>query len=302
MKTTQTIVSGPHGLGDNIYQRAVLNGIPRDARDSYYVITPWPDLLPEGFKAVKPDSPLRTQRKHEDSFPNNVWSVPPERANILVTRYGAYEFAAGLSILDVMANVLGVSKPIMNLPDDPAWRSGKYMVVRPATLRREWYAEARNPDPVALYQAVDLLRKQGFTSIVVADLSKGEEWALEPMPPGDVFYTNGELTRARLFGLCAGASIIVGGVGWIVPYALASNKPALILHGGNGIYNSWGQIVGRLAPPNRITFLPPDKFCQCGDLRHACNKYVSYTRILESVAETLRMVNGDDSNYVRKSA
>ena len=116
----------------------------------------------------------------------------------------------------------------------------------------------------------------GYYVVSVADLEDGKEWALEPLPYADMQYHKGELDVKQLLALVQNASIIVGGVGWIVPAAIAAKVPAWIINGGNGGFNSKSAITDECMDLSKITFIEPDNFCKCFKPQHHCNKFISH--------------------------
>lgn len=278
-------IQGPHGLGDNIYQRAALNVLRERRDDPIYVKTPWPELLPAGVLPARPNSSLRTQAKNERRIDPAIWHPWPHDPPVVSTTYSSRHFERG-SILQAMAASLGIDRVRMDLPAFPAWPvvyDKPIAVVRPATVRREWSNPARNPDPHALAYLAGRLRETHHV-IAVADLEFGEEFLVEPMPPHDEAYLSGELSMPRLFGLCQSADLVAGGVGWLVPFALAARAQALILLGGHGGHNAPEKILGPLAPvDHRITFIYPSDFCMCTNMRHGCRKDIPQARIDEAL-------------------
>ena len=217
-------VIGMLGLGDNIYQRAYIKAI----REPVYLQTPWPELYRDlsHVRPVRPDTKLRTQAKNLRRY--NGWSVMP-RGHLVRVAYGRE------GILPGMGRCFRTPPAEMDLPDfGPAPVDGPYVVVRPVTVRAEWRADTRNPLPEYIAQAAAAMRMRGFKVVSVADLADGAEWALEPLPVADVQYHAGELQVEQLLALVQGASAVIGGIGWLLPAAIAAKVPAWIVCGGQG--------------------------------------------------------------------
>lgn len=258
-------VIGMLGLGDNIYQRAYINAI----REPVYLQTPWPELyrdLPH-VRPVRPDTKLRTQAKNLRRY--NGWSVMP-RGHLVRVAYGRE------GILPGMGRCFRTLPAEMDLPDfGPAPVDGPYVVVRPVTVRAEWRADTRNPLPEYIAQAAAAMRMRGFKVVSVADLSDGAEWALDPLPVADVQHHAGELQVEQLLALVQGAVAVIGGIGWIVPAAIAAKVPAWIVCGGQGGYNAPELITAPTMDLTRIAFAVPDNFCRCTQREHTCDKRIS---------------------------
>lgn len=282
------VIEGPHGLGDNIYQRGVLNVLVNECGDDVYVRTPWPELLPARVRPIRADTRLRTQAKNEAKVDAGVWYRRPANASDVRTTYGARDLEQG-SILSAMARAVGVRSARMDMPGLPAWPKTErpIAVIRPVTVRTEWSNPARNPDPAALHHASRALLRTHHV-IAVADIDGDAERLVGVMPEANEYFVSGELSMLALFGLCVAADVLVGGVGWLVPFALAARKRALILLGGHGGHNAPDCILGPLAPPDHsIRFVFPDEFCPCTNMRHGCPKTIALTKLDAALRELL---------------
>lgn len=258
------IIHGMRGLGDSLYARAFIKQLPGEL----YVDTPWPELLADlpNVHFVRPQTNLRTQAKNI-ARQGRAWETPPPRHPARQIRYGTE------GIIQGMTASFGVAPGAFDLPPLPASpETGHYVVVRPATVRSEWRADTRNPDPEYIAQAAAEAQRRGYRVISVADLLNGVEWPLDPLPPADVHYHEGELPVEQLLALVQGAAAVIGGIGWLVPAALAAKVPAWIICGGQGGYNAPELIC---PAESTITFAVPDNFCRCRLKQHNCDKRIS---------------------------
>lgn len=257
------IIHGMLGLGDNLFERPFIKALPKPV----YLSTPWPFVFHDipGVHFIRPSTTLRTQSKNIAR--HATWTMPPTRQLTRQIRYGAEGIIPG------MTASFGVAPGAFDLPPlPPSPESGPYVVVRPATVRSEWRADTRNPDPEYIaWAAADAMRR-GYRVISVADLQDGAEWGVDPMPPADVRYHKGELPVEQLLSLVANAAAVIGGIGWLVPAALAARVPAWIICGGQGGFNSPQQIC---PPASTITFAVPDRMCGCRLKQHNCDKRIS---------------------------
>jgi hypothetical protein len=92
------------------------------------------------------------------------------------------------------------------------------------------------------------------------------------MPPHHQAFINGELDVLQLLALLATADVIVGGVGFIVPAAIAAKVKAFVLLGGQGGHNAPEKITDPRFDLTRIGFAFPDRFCRCSNMMHRCDK------------------------------
>lgn len=259
------LIRGMKGLGDNIYQRAFIRQLP----GRVWLETPWPELYRDmpHVRFVRPATDLRTQAKNIARHAG--WVSPPRGLGQLSIRYGAP------GIYNGMRNSFRVQPGPLDLPDfGPAPVAGRYVLVRPVTVRAEWRADTRNPLPEYIANAAAEMRRRGYQVVSVADLQPGQEWALDPLPEADVRYHAGELPVDQLLALLQGAAAVIGGIGWIVPASIAAGVPAWIVCGGQGGYNAPELITDRAMDTSRLTFAVPDNFCRCTERQHTCDKRI----------------------------
>jgi len=259
------IIHSMKGLGDNVYQRAFIKALPKPV----YLDTPWPEIYSDipGVHFIRPQTNLRTQAKNI-ARQGRTWETPPPRQPSRQIRYGAEGIIKG------MTASFGVAPSEFDLPPlPPTWEPRPYVVVRPATVRSEWRADTRNPLPMYIDEAVADARKRGYRVISVADLEDGKEWLIAHPPVTDTQYHKGELSVEQLLSLVANASAVIGGIGWLVPAALAAKVPAWIICGGQGGYNAPELITPK--GQSNITFAVPDNFCRCRLKTHNCDKRIS---------------------------
>ena len=258
------IIRNHRGLGDNIYERAFVKMLPKPV----YLDTPWPEIYAgiEGVHFTRPQTTLRTQAKNIAR--QTDWTVPPGRQPTRQIRYGTEGIIPG------MTASFGAAPGEFDLPPlPPSPVQGRYIVVRPVTVRSEWRADTRNPKPSYIDFAATAASLRGYTVVSVADLQEGQEWLVGAAPYADIEFHKGELPIEQLLALVKGAAAVIGGIGWIVPAALCAKVPAWIVCGGQGGYNA-----PELITPNgqtNITFAVPDNFCRCRLKQHTCNKRIS---------------------------
>lgn len=286
-RETPVIVEGMRGLGDNIYQRAVLKRSDRPV----VLMTPWPQLYTDlgHIDCVRPFAhKLRTQRKNEAATPAELWSgirVAHSSPRIKL-HYGRRELAMPQTILRSLeigfGNIPG-AKPIeMDLPPiDLARLKGKIKakgrpiaMIRPVTIRKEWQNESRAPRPEYIAQIAARLMDTHHV-VVVGDVSPGAEWLVGDMPPHHQAFMGGELDVLDLMALMTVAGVTVGGVGWLVPAAMATKTPTFIVLGGNGGTNSPAVITDKRIKTPALGFARPERFCGCVDMAHRCNKEIA---------------------------
>ena len=257
------LIKGMMGLGDSIYSRAFVKNFP-----GAYLETPWPELFKDiDVKCVKPTTRLRTQVKNIHR--QTQWHRPTANRTLQI-KHGMMPIVRGLRAS------FRCDPQAFDLPDfGPSPVAGQYAVVRPATVRAEWRADSRNPRPEYVADAAAAAQAAGYTVVSVADLVPGHEWAVGELPPADIRFHAGELHVEQLMALCQNASAIIGGIGWIVPFSIASGVPALVICGGQGGFNSPGHITDPIMDLSNTEFVVPDNFCMCREKTHDCDKTIS---------------------------
>lgn len=255
------------GLGDNFYQRAVIREIP----GRHQLVTSWPQLYADlPVDCVKPQTTLRTQVKNIERA-DIRWSKPPHES----VRRVHYVGRDG-TMLDGLCQAFGVTVDRITFDGPPVTPISRepYIVVRPGTVRAEWRADARNPMPGYIDRACRAFRRK-FRIISVADLADGVEWLSGAAPYAHERYHAGELKIEQLLSLVAGASGVIGAVGWLVPAAVAYRVPMLLIYGGWGFHNGPARIFDPRMDVSRIEQAVPDRFCMCTSPSHDCDKRIS---------------------------
>jgi hypothetical protein len=278
-------LKGMLGLGDNIYQRAVIREL-----GPLRLVTPWPQLYADlPVRCVNPNTNLRTQRKNagRDDLP---WYGAPRNTKPQIIGYGGQ----GTILGSLMQSVnLQRRKIVFDGPPVPKLDRKPYILIRPATVRQEWRADARNPLPEYLCQAADAL-KDHYQIISVADLKEEHEWAVGDLPFAHETYHKGELRLEDLLALTAGAAGVVGGVGWLAPAAVAYRVPLLLVYGGWGAANGPQRIFDPRMDTTLVTQALPDAYCQCNDRGHNCARTI--TNFGEHLANFIRHTQGKETS------
>ena len=262
-------IDGMQGFGDGIYIRGFVKTFAQ--KHDVTIATPWPELYSDepNIKFQKKQTSLRTQAKNIRNQIDNIWTTEVSFDHRFNIHYGA-----GTNIPDDLGLKFGCL-PTWGLPSFPKPDIEKpYIVIRPATLRKEWFAASRNPIPKYIDQVARWLSDR-YRIISIADLEDGHEWLEGDAPFAHEQYHQGELNTSELIGMCQNAAAIVGGVGWIVPFALSSGVPAFIISGGCGGYNAPEKLVNETMDQSKIHFVKPDNFCICRDMKHNCDKRIT---------------------------
>ena len=289
-----------HGLGDNVYLRPFVKAAV-EAGEDVYLETPWPQLFSDlDVRCVRPKAKYRTQTKNVEAQPEETWHRPPTDARVVKPP----RVSAGRSITGAIAasSPWPIGPSTFDLPSFPRVGLAAYpsptAVVRPNMVRAEWENPSRNPKATYITKAREILQRTHYV-VSVAYVEKGEEWiaqdfeefwADQQVSEADVLLHHGQLTIERLLALIENADVVVGGVGFILPVAVAYATPVLIIGGGNGGHNAPERLVGYGMDAFRVRWIMPDDYCRCLSYDHKCPKDISdfegrFTAALAELAE-----------------
>jgi hypothetical protein len=275
------LIRAPWGLGDAIYIRPVIADAARQR--PVYLETPWPELYDdiEGIQFVRGEKGLRLQMRNMWRQPASRWVEAPRGIEEVALGYGPIELETH-SVFEAMAVKMPMAMaepPVWTLPAlgespfDPG--DAPLAIIRPVMRRLEWDNEARNPVPQYVADIAQDLKDRGFAVVVICDIQVDREILAEGvMPPCNLALTHGELSVRQLLAAVRDAAVVVGGVGWIVPAAVATGTPTFIVLGGNGGMNAPDVLLDRRMSAKRIGFAMPEDFCRCMDMHHQCTKSI----------------------------
>lgn len=267
------------GMGDNIYQRAFLKTLSRDAICT--LDTPWPEIY-EDLSNVYFDpcsTNLRTQKKNVKRTDYCGRRSADITHRLRVSNLGQLRYLDQGIMKGLQERFRCEPEPI-DLPSfKPSERithilSKKYAIIRPITIRTEWHSAARNPLPEYLAQAIAILKEQGYTTVSIADVDGVNEMFVGEKPDCDIEYNAGELNIREILCLIEHAALVVGGIGWAVPACYAYRTKSVFIGGGWGTYNHPDRLKPGYDVPE-VSFLLPDNFCMCRKSDHDCDKTIS---------------------------
>lgn len=275
----QLLIRGQWGLGDNIFQRPFIKQAAR--KYDLFLDTPWPELFEDtNVRFVRSSRALRAQTKNIERQPAARWIRPPRNIREVRTGYSGHDLEVGSIVrtLERQFSAVGANPDplVFDLPEmgrSPVNSDKPIAVIRPVTVRTEWRNEARSPLPEYVNWIAGELRKTHHV-VAVADLKPKEEWLLGDKPPHDEAFWQGELNVRSLLALIRSADVVVGGVGWIVPAAIALKTKAFIILGGHGAHNAPEKITDPRMELSRIGFAMPERFCRCTAMLHRCDKRI----------------------------
>lgn len=272
-------IRGMLGLGDNIMQRPFVRAAS-ERGGRVYLDTPWPELYADlpGVLPVRSKTGLRTQAKNERAAAVQ-WHTPPASAFLRRLAYGSGAMER-MNIYQALEECLPLEGApfVLDLPPLPVPAidtGGKPLaVVRPVTERREWLNSARNPRPEYVAELSARIAETHYV-VCIADLEDGQEWMLGDLPFCDEALLRGELTTMEALGLVSVADVVIGGVGWILPAALAARRPAFMVLGGQGGHNSPEKLLDDRVDSSRVGWAMPDRYCRCIDKAHNCDREIT---------------------------
>ena len=273
------LVSGMHGLGDSLHQRAVLRQLMQSNEvwlESSWV-APYHDLISEGLHVVRKNTTLRTQagnaHRERDRFEDRRMPITYRTIDIW---YKPAEVRAAGSVLGAMCRNTGTDIETadfrLTVPKEWQDRAREFigypakpvMVYRPLVERMEWSGcSTRNPDHNA-YQALFESIRDRFHVVSVADLVPGKEWTIGPLSDADQYFHGGQLEFESLAGLFSLASLVFCSPGFAVILAQAVGTPVATIFGG--YERAYSFSAGARYSP--YLGIEPNNPCDC--FKHGC--------------------------------
>lgn len=280
------VISGMHGLGDNIHQRGIVRELI--ATREVWLETPWPcvyhDLVGPRLHLVGKGSRLRTQaknaRREAALFSRRS---PPRQAETLAISYPPQLVRQAGSVMRGMLLATGMAGSDFRLPIPDAWRAKAFawldqwrpekpiMIYRPLNERSEWSGCAnRNPDHAHYADLFEAIRDQFFV-VSVADFEAGKEWMVGRPVAADVELHRGELDFETLAALTSMAGLVYTSPGFSAVLGQAVGTPVTVVFGGyeNGASFSAGAAFAPYLP------IEPVEPCQCFSHDHKCKKAIA---------------------------
>ncbi len=128
----------------------------------------------------------------------------------------------------------------------------------------------------------DFVPKSHFESEIGRRVTAAKKGLVDPKE-----FLAGELDITRLMALFQAASMVVGGVGFALPAAIAAGAPCVMIAGGQGAYNDPRVVTSPGMDTSRLRWLMPDAYCRCTDRLHDCPKEITdfRERFLSAVAD-----------------
>lgn len=277
-------ISSHKGLGDQIYMRPFVRALAKT--QEVYLTTAWPDLYDEdSVKLVAYEGQLRTQsenvRAQADRFvpaPNHRAFAPSYSTALVNKRAGGLIQALEKDFLVPFLPDLFRWQPPTSGRVDQICEGSKILLYRLPTVRKEWPAPARNPDPAVMHWFLDRAWKEGYKIISVAHLAPGEEEPAGPMVY-DLAFHYGQLSYSEIAYLMQRADLVLSPVGFPLPMGLAVGANLLVPFGGT-VPSSW--LTDPRMDLSRYTPVEPDPFCFCVKKNHDCHKQIPRSKLEEA--------------------
>lgn len=290
------VVTGMHGLGDNLHQRSIVRELMREYE--VWLETPWPqvyhDLVGDRLKVTSKGSTLRTQAKNAtahagDFYRGNV----PKTDNTMRIHYPPASVREAGSVLAGMCKTVGLPVGDFRMPVPKAWhaKAQKWldkwkptkplMLYRPLCERVEWSGcRNRNPDHAA-YAALFNSVAPEFFVVSIADLVPKVEWMVGEPVKADVELHSGELDFETLAALAMHSAVVFASPGFLCVLAQAVSTPVINIVGGYEDGSSFGA-GARYAP---YLAIEPRKPCPCFSHTHLCDKRIDMAEAFRRIGE-----------------
>jgi hypothetical protein len=274
------------GLGDNLYQVPLVASFARHV-DAISLETPFPAL----YRDIPNLLPVRPRFAQERN-PPRWYSEESERAAGYSTlrsrsgpvnwriRYTTHDLSQGMTIQRAMERGSApvptaiewpaFDEPFASLPAEIEKSSKPLALVRPVTNYQRRAGSSRSCLPE--YVAEASIRLMDTHTVVSLARIDGHTEAYDGEPPAAHHrYDHGELSVLQVLEVARRANRIAGGVGWIIPAAMAFGVRTLAIYGGLGAHNNPAVLVDPRARSGRfLTHAVPERFCMCRFHSHEC--------------------------------
>lgn len=308
------LVESMEGVGDCIYQRPFIKqliGMGHEVYIRVYLHDLYSDIVGLKFLKPKKDYTYRTQEKQRNQQSKIQYAVEPKEFDEIVKPLYSGKDLVHDSIIYTMFHKFGIEPnnklewtlPYFETHKNPEYQnikkiiydSGKPLaIMRPSTIRKEWEVYTRSPDPTYLFWVSHVLHEMGYFVISIADANGTDEWIEQPEPYADMKLHDGELGIYGTLDLMRGASVVVGGSGFIVPACVSLGVPLFVLFGGRGAYDSPYKIFHASMDLRKVGWALPRNFCRCTLNKHNCDKsipdlddkFMTFMRQLQLLEET----------------
>jgi hypothetical protein len=287
-------IEGMQGMGDNLYQRPIVEMWRERETGPIYLTTSWPEFYEgvQDLRFVRPNTALRTQNKNVRRYTN--WAEPPQNFRKQRISYVQYQ-NSGMALYRGLLESTGFGSKQslyhLSLPvrkDEEDIPRENFALIRPPTVRLEWAAYSRNPKMEYINAAIEMLNEKGLKTIVLADIQPPDEVYAEGRPPRNAskYLDHGEIKPSDLPWMFRSARLVLGGVGFIVPMSIATGTPAVIVHGGAGGWNA-PELINAPGDEQPIHVLP-EKYCRCRDHVHKCDKTIDLWKLRTAIDLALK--------------
>jgi len=299
------------GFGDVFQERPLIKHFLKQYK-TVYVKTPLPELFWDipNVIFVRPPEILRTQNKHMESLPPETWSkVPPHTKRLGWSNYppGGHLFpktdAHPNEIIEPrpvncvakhIKNFAGIEDYDFSFPVRTAWVKAakeflgglpvkwkKLCLIRPPTIRDEWYCPSRNPKIEYIQLLIDRYKDEYFF-LSLADVDGKAERYDGILKGLDAEFHHGEVPLTTIFGLMKIADMSIIYPGFFMPLAIAIRSKCFCIFGGNaGPQVHIDPIMGI----ENFGWIAPEPFCQCINNTHNCNKDIPEEKIIAAFEE-----------------
>ncbi|MBX6361099.1 MAG: hypothetical protein IRZ03_13585 [Acidobacterium ailaaui] len=256
------------GFGDNLYSRAALKLYVAKGNE-VLLFTNRPHLYDDIPGVILRDrlfekgTPQEVEALIDKHIVKQVMFYAPEDLRH-GTIYGYFYRRMGLTERPSAAHYDTPPLPDFPLPD-------RYFYVKDVALRGTWLNPARACDTRYLHEAVSVLRAKYPTTPIIATRDDSET---TPDPvDADIVFKAQDISELQLLRIVKNAALCVGPVCWMVPGALCTHTPTVIIMGGYQGLNRPDNLVPEDCDTMR--FIDTDHPCMCEDMTHACRKDIS---------------------------
>lgn len=281
-------LQGYFGFGDSIYQYPFVKELAK-FYDKIYLRTPFPQLfdsIPNIEFVLPASTQLETCNKsisqHQQIFKK---FTQIEYKNSLIFQYQRAH-KKGIGMAEAFNNIApSLNKyPIdWSIPIKPEWieeaskffrtinTTKKICIIKPPSVRKEWYNIARVGHPKYFQYLVDKYKDQYY---FISVGNKKVETEIEKIHGIDLHLDAGEISINGILALVSMSDLVIGYHSFIIAVGIATGIKTFCIFGGYIPPELW---IDKLRMDmTKINYVAPAPFCNCFDRHHRhCNKKIA---------------------------
>ena len=305
-------LQGYFGFGDSIYQYPFVKELSKQY-DKIYLRTPFPQLF-DSIPNVEFVLPVNTRLETCNESINKNNNVFKNQTQIEYNDFLIFQYQRPQRKRIGMAEAFNNLCPKLTqypldwtIPIKPKWiheakrilqsinTTKKICIIKPPSVRKEWYNIARVGNPKYFQYLVDKYKDQYY---FVSVGNKKMETELQRIRGIDLHLDAGEISIDGIIALVAMSDLVIGYHSFIIAIGIATGTKTFCIFGGYIPPELWIDKVRM--DMSKISYVSPYPFCDCFDRQHKkCNKEIPIETIETKFEQLVSNVQVNNKiNYI----